>query len=118
LAVVIAWIFLPSGIKPPAVGTLVFERESAYNYIQVVQVGNRTELILNEGQAIHSVYDSGPDPLTHGYWDDLLVAGAFRPAPIGADAPRSIAILGLAGGTMARQYRLAFGDAVDFTGVE
>jgi predicted membrane-bound spermidine synthase len=118
VAVIIAWIFLPSGIKPPEVGTLVFERESAYNYIQVVQVGNRTELILNEGQAIHSVYDSGTDPLTHGYWDDLLVAGAFRPAPSGAAAPRSIAILGLAGGTMARQYRIAYGDGVDITGVE
>jgi spermidine synthase len=118
VAVILAWIFLPSGIKPPEVGTLVFERESAYNYIQVVQVGNRTELILNEGQAIHSVYDSGTDPLTHGYWDDLLVAGAFRPAPAGAAAPRSIAILGLAGGTMARQYRIAYGDGVDITGVE
>jgi hypothetical protein len=84
----------------------------------VVQVGNRTELILNEGQAIHSVYDTGGDPLTHGYWDDLLVAGAFRPAPIGSAAPRSIAILGLAGGTMARQYRIGYGDGVDITGVE
>jgi predicted membrane-bound spermidine synthase len=84
----------------------------------VVQVGNRTELILNEGQAIHSVYDTGGDPLTHGYWDDLLVAGAFRPSPIGSNAPRSIAILGLAGGTMARQYRIVYGDGVDITGVE
>jgi spermidine synthase len=118
VAVILAWIFLPSGIKPPEVGTLVYERESAYNYIQVVQVGNRTELILNEGQAIHSVYDTGGDPLTHGYWDDLLVAGAFRPSPIGSNAPRSIAILGLAGGTMARQYRIVYGDGVDITGVE
>ena len=118
LAVVVAWIFLPSGIKPPEVGTLVYERESAYNYIQVVQVGSRTELILNEGQAIHSVYDSSGDPLTHGYWDDLLVAGAFRPGPLGAAAPRSVAILGLAGGTSARQYRIAYGDAIDITGVE
>jgi spermidine synthase len=118
LAVIVAWIFLPSGIKPPEVGSLVYERESAYNYIQVVQVGSRTELILNEGQAIHSVYDSGNDPLTHGYWDELLVAGAFRPAPAGAAPPRSLAILGLAGGTSARQYRVAYGDGVDITGVE
>jgi spermidine synthase len=118
VAVIVAWIFLPSGIKPPQVGTLVYERESGYNYIQVVQVGTRTELILNEGQAIHSIYDSNADPLTHGYWDDLLVAGAFRPVPDGASTPRSIAILGLAGGTSARQYRIAYGDGVDITGVE
>src|SRR5260221_7621470 len=44
IAVILAWIFLPSGIKAPEVGTLVTERESAYNYIQVVQSGTVTEL--------------------------------------------------------------------------
>jgi len=53
IAVILAWILLPAGIKPPEVGTLLYERESAYNYIQVVQVGTSTELILNEGLAIH-----------------------------------------------------------------
>jgi len=117
VAVLLAWILLPGGIKPPAVGTLITEKDSAYNYIQVVQAGTTTELILNEGQAIHSVYDS-QDNLTHGYWDYLLVADAFRPAVSSAPTPRSIAILGLAGGTTARQYRLAYGDSVDITGVE
>ena len=117
VAVILAWIFLPAGIKPPEVGRLVIERESAYNYIQVVQDGTTTELILNEGQAVHSVYDSH-DNLTHGYWDYLLVADAFQPAQATAIAPRSLAILGLAGGTTARQYRLAFGDSIDITGVE
>jgi len=117
VAVILAWIFLPSGIKPPEVGTLLYERESAYNYIQVVQVGTTTELILNEGQAIHSVYDSRSD-LTHGYWDYLLLADAFRPAQSTAAAPRSVLFLGLAAGTAARQYRLAYGDQVDITGVE
>jgi len=117
VAVILAWIFLPSGIKPPEVGTLLYEKESAYNYIQVVQVGTTTELILNEGQAIHSVYDSRTD-LTHGYWDYLLLADAFRPAQSTAAAPRSVVFLGLAAGTAARQYRLAYGDQVDITGVE
>jgi spermidine synthase len=116
-AVILASIFLPSGIKPPEFGTLVYEKESAYNYIQVVQVATTTELVLNEGQAIHSVYDSRDD-LTHGYWDYLLVADAFRPAQDIAPNPRSVAILGLAGGTSARQYRLAYGSQVDITGVE
>jgi spermidine synthase len=116
-AVILAWIFLPVGIKPPAVGQLLTEKESAYNYIQVVQVGTTTELILNEGLAVHSIYDS-TDNLTHGYWDYLLVANAFQPARSTATIPRSLAILGLAGGTVARQYRLAYGDSIDITGVE
>ena len=117
VAVLIAWVLLPAGIKPPAVGQLLTEKESAYNYIQVVKVGAQTQLILNEGLAIHSVYDS-TDNLTHGYWDYLLVANAFQPAQSTAVTPRSLAILGLAGGTTARQYRLAYGDSVDITGVE
>ncbi len=117
IAVLLAWIFLPGGVKPPEVGTLLYEKESAYNYIQVVQVATTTELILNEGQAIHSVYDSQTN-LTHGYWDYLLLADAFRPAQATAATPRSAAFLGLAAGTAARQYRIAFGDQVDITGVE
>ena len=34
--------------KPPASGVLLTEKESAYNYIQVVREGTTTELILNE----------------------------------------------------------------------
>jgi spermidine synthase len=117
VAVILAWILLPAGIKPPAVGTLIYEKESAYNYIQVVQAGTTTELILNEGEAVHSVYDSSTD-LTHGYWDYLLLADAFRPAQVGPAIPRSVAFLGLAAGTGARQYRLAFGNQIDITGVE
>src|SRR5213593_5211040 len=51
VAVLLAWILLPSGINPPQLGTLLYEKESAYNYIQVVQDRSRTELILNEGRA-------------------------------------------------------------------
>jgi spermidine synthase len=117
IAVILAWILLPSGIKPPEVGSLVYEKESAYNYIQVVQDGTKTELILNEGQAIHSIYDSQSN-LTHGYWDYLLLADSFRPAQAVPVSPRSVAFLGLAAGTGAREYRLAFGAQIDITGVE
>ena len=48
-------------IKPPSGtdggGVLVTERESPYNYIQVVRVGNEMQLVLNEGLGIHSVYN-------------------------------------------------------------
>src|SRR5204863_7793513 len=108
LAVLVGAAFLPHGIKPPEVGKLLFERESAYNYIQVVQDGTRTELILNEGQAIHSVYDSR-SVLTRGPWDYFMLGSYFRPAQATEPVPRRVALLGLAGGTAARQITAAFG---------
>lgn len=116
-AVVLAWIFLPSGIKPPQVGQLVYEKESAYHYIQVVQDGTKTELILNEGEAIHSIYDPNA-LLTGGPWDYMLVANSFRPSQDSEVQPKDVAILGLAGGTAARQYTAAYGAGVQITGVE
>ena len=117
LAVILAWVLLPSGIKPPEVGKLLYEKESAYHYIQVVQVGTKTELILNEGQAVHSIYDS-QDLLTRGPWDYMVIADAFRPAQESEPQPKSVAILGLAGGTSARQFTAAYGEQVEITGVE
>ena len=105
------------GIKPPASGRLLYEKESAYHYIQVVQDGSQTNLILNEGQAIHSIYDPG-QATTGGPWDYFLLADLFQPAQVSEPRPRDIAIIGLAGGTAARQYHLAFGDGVHQTGVE
>jgi spermidine synthase len=117
VAVILAWVFLPSGIKPPQVGQLVYEKESAYGYIQVVRDGAKTELILNEGEAIHSIYDPN-SLLTGGPWDYMLVADSFRPAQSSEIRPKDVAILGLAGGTAARQYSAAYGDSVQITGVE
>jgi spermidine synthase len=117
IAVILAWIFLPSGIKPPQVGTLLYEKESAYHYIQVTQVGTKTELILNEGEAVHSIYDS-QSLLTGGPWDYFVIANSFRPAQATEPVPKDVAILGLAGGTAARQYTAAYGTGVDITGVE
>jgi len=117
VAVIIAWILLPAGIKPPEAGRLLYEKESAYNYIQVVQAGTRTELILNEGQAIHSIYDSA-SLTTGGPWDYFLIGAQFQPAQRTEVKPRDILILGLAGGTSVRQYVDAYGDSVSVTGVE
>src|SRR5437762_4103146 len=116
-AVILAGIVLPSGIKPPQVGQLLYEKESAYGYIQVVQDGTKTELILNEGEAVHSIYDPR-SLLTGGPWDYMLIADSFRPAGQDEIKPARVAILGLAGGTAARQYTAAYGTSVQITGVE
>jgi spermidine synthase len=110
-------LLLPHSVKPALQGTLLYEKESAYNYIQVVRDGTRTELILNEGQAIHSIYD--PNSLTTGGpWDYTVLAPSFRPAQRVEPRPARVAILGLAGGTIARQYAAAYGQQVGITGVE
>ncbi|MBW3634134.1 MAG: fused MFS/spermidine synthase [Chloroflexi bacterium] len=105
----------PSGVRPPDRGVLIHERESAYNYIQVVDEGGRRSLILNEGRAVHSVYD--PDKLlTGGPWDYFMVAPLLvdgRNAP----APRDALLIGLAGGTVARQLTAAYGP-IPIAGVE
>jgi spermidine synthase len=111
-----AWL-LPHGIKPPEVGTLLYEKDSAYHYIQVVRDNGRTELILNEGQAIHSIYDPN-SLLTGGPWDYFMLGTYFRPSQATEPKPRNVAILGLAGGTAARQMTAAYGTSVDITGVE
>ena len=44
-------------IKPPYRGSLVEESESAYHYIQVLNDDGAYLLALNEGHAIHSIFD-------------------------------------------------------------
>jgi spermidine synthase len=117
IAVIVGGALLPRGIKPPEQGRLLYEKESSYNYIQVVQDGTRTELILNEGQAIHSIYDSA-SLTTGGPWDYFTLGSYFRPAQQSEPVPGKVAILGLAGGTSARQLTAAYGRSVDITGVE
>lgn len=86
----------------------IYESESAYNYIQVVERDGVRYLLLNEGQGIHSVYD--PDNLrTFGTWDYFSIAPFFNPPPFGPEQVKRVAIIGLAAGTIARQYTAVYG---------
>jgi predicted membrane-bound spermidine synthase len=94
------------GIKPPYRGTLIYETESEYNYIQVLKDGDDYLLALNEGHAIHSIYN--PDQLlTGGPWDYFTVAPLFNESPA-PPSPNSGLMIGLAGGTAARQLIAAY----------
>ena len=105
----------PLGPLKPQPG-LIYDQESFYNYIQVVREKDGTmELILNEGHAIHSVYNPN-ELLTGWYWDYFLAAPYFNPGPVPRPVKR-IAIIGLAGGTIARQYTAVY-PGVQIDGVE
>lgn len=87
----------------------IFEDESAYNYIQVIQAGDTRFLMLNEGQAVHSVYN--PNQLeTFGTWDYFLAAPYFNDPRSTPNRPERVGIVGLAAGTIAKQYTAVFGD--------
>ena len=97
---------------------LTYHQESLYNYIQVTQYDGERDLVLNEGQAIHSVYYY-TDPsrvLTGRYWDYFLAAPyfnrGFKPQQL-----HRVAIIGLAGGTIAHQFTKLYGP-IPIDGVE
>ncbi len=51
----------------------IYERESSYNYIQVIEKDGYRYLRLNEGQGIHSIWNS-TDLNYGGPWQEFLVA--------------------------------------------
>lgn len=107
-------------IKPPSGsdggGVLVAERKSAYNYIQVVRVGEQMQLVLNEGLAIHSIYDPN-QILTQGPWDYFMVAPYFNKPPFTQNQVHRACIIGLGAGTIPRELTAAYGP-IPIDGVE
>ncbi len=115
-----AMLSINGPIKPPGGsdggGVLVAERESAYNYIQVVRVGEQMQLILNEGLAIHSIYDPN-QVLTQGPWDYFMVAPYFNKPPFTQSQVHRACIIGLGAGTIPRELTAAYGP-IPIDGVE
>ncbi|MGH2916489.1 MAG: spermidine synthase [Solirubrobacteraceae bacterium] len=109
-------------IPPAAIGggvrgaKVIFETETQYQYARVLQFRDGVRwLQLNEGVAIHSIYNPR-SYLVGGYWDDFLVL----PLAGVRGVPQRIAILGDAAGTVARAYGHYFPrtrvDAVELDG--
>lgn len=101
-------------VRPPEYGKLIYETESQYNYIQVTRSGNLTMLSLNDGHAIHSIYQPGRE--LYGYWDYFTVGPYFNKNETPADV-KSVALIGLAAGTMAQQLTAGYGP-IPIDGVE
>jgi spermidine synthase len=94
----------------------IYEAESSYNYIQVIERNGCRYLLLNEGQGIHSVYCPG-QLVTEGPWDFFLIAPFFNPPPHPPERVQRVALVGLAAGTMAHQYSEVYGP-IPIDGVE
>ncbi len=108
-ALILLIVFLPGGvIKPAEVGELLYETESSYNYIQVVRYGDEVWLKLNEGQGVHSIYDPN-SVLVGGIWDYFLIAPYFNNPPYTPDQVGSLALIGSAAGTVAKEYTTVYG---------
>lgn len=112
--VLIALVFSSSALK--ANNGQVYEAESAYNYIQVVERNGYTQLKLNDGQGVHSIYH--PDVLYYnGPWEQFSV-GPYFYENRSPDSVQQMAIVGLAAGTAARQATLIYGEDLQIDGFE
>lgn len=110
----IAVIFSNSALKSSS--GQVYEIESDYNYIQVQEYNGFTLLRLNDGQGVHSIYH--PDTLYYsGPWDQFMV-GPYFYENRSPDEIQSMAIIGLAAGTAARQATAVYGEDLLIDGYE
>lgn len=105
------------GLKLPIKKTSgqIYETESAYNYIEVLQIEKDTLLRLNEGQGFHSQYN----PDTHFYsgpWELFLLGPLFSDDP-SRDSIQNILVVGMAAGTTLSQAAVIYPDA-NLTGIE
>lgn len=100
-----AVLVLRQPLRPAPDGmTLLYEDETAYNLVQVVEDRNGYRyLLLNEGQGVHSQWH--PDDLYYRRtWGFFLAGPYFNAPPYSPDRVERIAIIGLAAGTIARQH--------------
>ena len=98
----------------------LFETESAYNYVQVIRRGDCNYLLLNEGQAYHSYYCDGGRVPRISVWSIMMAAPYFNDlaAGVGSTDPiDSMAVIGLAAGTIPKQFSQVFGP-VPIDGIE
>lgn len=108
--VLAALIAIPPGAVKATAG-LIYEKESRYQFVQVVERDNKRLLYLNEGYAVHSIWR--PDTvLTGGEWDMFLTVPPLLGRPV-----QRVAMLGNAGGTTARAFGVYYPDA-NIDGVE
>jgi predicted membrane-bound spermidine synthase len=101
---VAALVAIPPGAVKAKAG-LIYEDESRYQFIQVVERDDARRLYLDEGLAVHSIWRPHT-VLTGGVWDMFLTVPPLLGRPV-----ESVAILGNAGGTTARAFGVFYPQA-------
>ena len=117
IAVIAVWA-LNGYLRPPVDdATVLYDGESAYNYIQVIETENGyRDLLLNEGQGVHSRYH--PDRIFFGgTWELFLTAPYFNAPPYSPADVERVLVVGLATGTIPRQHFAVYEDVI-IDGVE
>lgn len=116
---VLAFLVLQGPLRAPiANAKLLYEDESAYNFIQVQEDANGYRyLYLNEGQGIHSQWHPTTYADQNRTWSFFLTAPYFNAPPYSPDDLDSLMIIGLAAGTVARQYTKVYG-GISIDGIE
>lgn len=97
-ALLAALLLVPAGAVKGTAG-LLYETESSYQYVSVVQLSDGARVLrLNEGVANQSLWRRDT-VLTGAYWDLFLLLPPLLDRP-----PRTMLVVGNAGGTVARAY--------------
>lgn len=87
---------------------VIAEKEGATEYLRVIQDGSARYLEQDEGFGVHSVYD--PTHIATGMvFDWLAAAPALLRTPRGQERNLNVGIVGLAGGTVARELSAYWG---------
>jgi spermidine synthase len=107
--IILPWIYNLPEIKQ--VEGKIYETESSYQFIQVVDEGKSRLLQYNDGLGIQTVYNK-ESILTGRYYDYYSLLPYLT-----NKKEKSILIIGLAGGTIAKQLKYFFPDA-QIDGVE
>jgi spermidine synthase len=114
LALVLAALLLPARgpLRPDS--RLVTEQESVHHYIRVLRDEDGTlSMAYNEGEAFQSIYH--PQHILTGYYYDTF---STLPDLVEGAPPVRVLIIGLAGGTLARQLHHYYGGRVSLEAVE
>lgn len=107
------FIFLSANVNVRAEEGVIFEDESAYQYIQVKDEGDKRYLIYNEGGAYQSIIDRN-NMLVDQYYDYFNLLPYLREK----NNKKKVLIIGLAGGTIASQFNYYFPGQMEVDGIE
>jgi len=110
LVIVLAAVgFFLGGAPVKATPGLVFETESAYNYIQVVQTNDEMHLKLNEdGATVQSAYRLDGSSPRGPFWQTYLMGALLRPR-FRPDRIESVLVIGGAAGTVGKLFTRYYG---------